>query len=389
MKILFISEFQANTLYTHSTNIVVYNLLKAFNGTKIDFSSILLYDFDQSIENIKSSLIEEGISVKSTNFIETIHPIRMKKSILHRYLEFFKKAFIPNYYKKYINKISFHNNHFDLVITHSPSIDSVALLKTLIKNKKISYNKYFQLWSDPIAAAGVNYKKLKFQRKILKSIEINLHSIADRIYFFTETLFLSQKEIFNNPKFHKLDLFYDTKNSSHFVNFDYTLLKQPINALYFGDFSLKTRDLRPLYKFISSSDKNKLTIIGESRDLLLKNNSNVKIINQRFPKDALYSQILRHNLIIAVLNKYTIQIPGKVFFDSNIPYPFLILLDGPFKMEILNYLRPFNRFIFVENNHDSIKLFFDNFNFIKDTFNPSLIPSSKFIVDKLLNDYSL
>ncbi len=388
MKILFISEFQANTLYTHSTNIVIYNLIKAFHENNIIFHSILMYDHDQDINDVKKSLILDGISIQNIQFIQTLNPIRMKKKLIQRYIELFRKTFSINYYKKRLNNLNFILNKFDIVITHSPSIDSIALFKSIKKSNKISFNKYFQLWSDPIAAAGVDYSKLKLRRNILKILEAKLHSHANKIFFFTDPLYLSQKKLFNNKKFEKLDLFSDYKNNIFFSSFSTNKIdKSSIKAIYFGNYQLKIRDIRPLYNSISSIPNTKLTIIGQSNDLHLKSNSNVTVINQRFPKDNLYIYLNNHNFIVAVLNKETIQIPGKIFFDSNIPYPYLIILDGPHSKYIQNYLSKFKRFYFVDNSYNAIKNFFENYDFNKFYLEMGTIKSANDIVDKLISFY--
>ena len=58
---------------------------------------------------------------------------------------------------------------------------------------------------------------------------------------------------------------------------------------------------------------------------------------------------------VCFLNKVGIQIPGKVFYQTNTDKIIIVVLDGPVKNHIKTELEKSNRFVFAENNIDSIK----------------------------------
>ena len=61
------------------------------------------------------------------------------------------------------------------------------------------------------------------------------------------------------------------------------------------------------------------------------------------------------DVLVCLLNKDCIQIPGKIFYNTNSNKPILIILDGPYKEEMQEYLEDFQRFEFCENNEESIR----------------------------------
>ena len=391
MKILFISEIQANTLYTSSTNIVTYNLIRGFMESNIDLYMILIYDSDQKLSDIKQSLIKDNIKLSKIFFLNTKNPLRLKKSLILRYLELFRKAHQKRYYKISNDLLEFiTRERFEIVFTNSPSIDSISLFNSLKLNKDFIFKKYAQLWSDPIASAGVNYLNIPFQRKILLLLENHLHKNAHKIFYFTDTLFLSQFHLFKNKKFEPIDLFFDYKNTSlSYRSSQFHNNINHINCIYFGNYQSKIRNIFYLYQYFKSNNINKLTIIGEGDNKYIKTSRMVRVINKRFSKDEIHSILINHNFIVAILNKNTIQIPGKIFFDSNLPIPYLILLDGPFTENIQNYLTKFNRFYFVNNDFNSIKVFFEK-NLFNNQFNyQSKIKSSNEIISELLSKLNI
>ena len=58
---------------------------------------------------------------------------------------------------------------------------------------------------------------------------------------------------------------------------------------------------------------------------------------------------------VCLLNRNGFQIPGKIFYHTDTDQFILIVLDGLFAAEIKAYLERFDRFIFCENNEESIR----------------------------------
>ena len=59
--------------------------------------------------------------------------------------------------------------------------------------------------------------------------------------------------------------------------------------------------------------------------------------------------------MVCLLNKVGVQIPGKIFYQTNTKKTILVIMDGPRKKQIVEELGPSGRFVFCENDKESIK----------------------------------
>ena len=127
---------------------------------------------------------------------------------------------------------------------------------------------------------------------------------------------------------------------------------------YFGNYYASIRDIKPLYdSFRKRNDENELTICGSS-DIKLAPNNNISIFERVAPQiaDDMESEM---DVIVCILNKNCVQIPGKLFYKTCMQQIILVILDGKYQDTIKEDLERYNRFLFCKNNQDDITLAID------------------------------
>jgi len=349
--VIFISEIQDPYNQGSSTQIMTENIIKGLNkNANVHFIAIVDWDNDiQNIENYFENIVYKLTIIKSQ--------LELRK-IKNKYLRQLKLLYfsIKSYSVKNLSDIDLEE--YDTVITHSPSIESIRVSDFLFEKEKIKIKKY-QYWSDPIALSGVYPEQVKLKRMILFLIEKLMHKKADKIIFGTKVLYQNQKKIFKNEKFRYSDVSYIEEEEEEIRNKE----KGKIVFGYSGQYNSKIRDIRPLYNvfFNNTIENSELFIVGDS-DLNLVGQSNVKVSDKRYSQNEIKKIEEKFDVIIVILNKSCIQIPGKVFYNVKSEKPIIVITDGLVKEEIKQYLLNFERFIFVENNEFEIYKLISNFN---------------------------
>lgn len=235
---------------------------------------------------------------------------------------------------------------YDYVISMSYPQVSHLLAKHLIQKKHVICGKWIQLWEDPWAADLGNSDGLK---KCLKPENELLNACKDIVYVTPITL-LHQQELFpaNKTKMRwcPLAAYYQADvldYSDHTENY----------YGYFGDYSPSIRNLEPFYN-VAVEKKLHLDICGSPSNLFIEQD-NIHIF-PRLPLNELSVHENKANVVICLFNLGGGQIPGKIYQLAATNKTILAILDGPEDEQkiIREYFDKFNRFVFCQNNEQSI-----------------------------------
>ncbi len=200
-----------------------------------------------------------------------------------------------------------------------------------------------------MALSLITPEEYNAKRFLLKKIEDNLHAHADRIVYGTKSLFDAE-----------LCLFPDITNKAYFSRVscipDCVSIENTDSELlfgYFGNYYSGIRNIKPLVIAFQSIVGARLIVCGSS-DIHFDDSENT-VFRTRIPQIEVEAEEAKIDVEICLLNKTGIQIPGKLFYHTNLNRHILVILDGPKKTEIMKELLPSNRFIFCENNEKDIK----------------------------------
>ena len=280
-------------------------------------------------------------------------------------------------YAKQVKISSLSQTRYNYIISVSDPKTSHIALKSLI-NQGLSSDKIIEYWGDPLYG-DVSLKTI-YPNKIIKKIEYNLLSSAQRIVYTSPFTLEQEKSIF--PNLSDRMSFVPTANLKESYYNPYT--EETIRVGYFGDYYSQYRNIIPLYQsFLSESSavsNIRLTIVGDS-DLTLKSTKRIKVL-QRQKIDKLQAET---DILVCVLNNHGTQIPGKLYYNAGTNLPVLVILDGEHQNEIKKYLDGFDRFICCDNNVDSISKNIEDIAHRKPTYKPSPFLSPKIIASKIID----
>lgn len=340
-KILFITLFPIET--NNSSMITNLSILKGLYELNYDITVVspyanklnMYYDDNRKVMynqriylgDCKSNVIKK----ENTNKYNILRKLWYKVSYFDKSIKYFKDA-------SRLNLDSF----YDIIISFSDPKSSHIFGKKL--SKRIKYNKWIQLWGDPLTLDIT--KTVIWPDYVTRKIEEYIISKSDKIVYVSPFTCLEQKKLYPNNS-HKMTFiplpFYEEKKFCK-KNNTYTIG-------YFGDYTSKIRNIKPLYNAITKSNY-KLIIAGSS-DVALEPKNNIEIKGRITTKDL---DIIMKDLdiLISLCNLSGSQIPGKIYYDSATDIPILIILDGELKEDIKKYFSNYHRYYFCENDEDSI-----------------------------------
>lgn len=238
------------------------------------------------------------------------------------------------------------NTHYDYVISMSYPQVSHLLANYLRKKKKVSADRWIQLWEDPWTIDLGNKDGLK---KCLKP-ERKLLDNGEEIVYVSPITLIRQQELFpssgNKMRWCPLASYYkaDEIDYSEFTENHYG---------YFGDYAPGVRNLKPFYNV--SVDKNLNVEICGSPNNLFSEKNKVKIF-PRLPLGELKLHEDKANVVICLFNLGGGQIPGKIYQLAATNKTVLAILDGPDDEQkvIRECFEKYNRFVFCQNTEVSI-----------------------------------
>lgn len=359
-KVIFISEVRNPKTKASSTQIMTDNILYGFREIckELIFVPVLSNPKDKDIIEEKYSCLCNKVIVTKGNTKHGSNRVLSKLSMTFACLKS-PKSYIPKEIEPYLTEDA-------IIVSHSPNIDS-ALICAGIK-KKYPFIRYVQYWGDPLALSLITPEQYSWKRCIQKKVETYLHQFPDKIVYGTQSLYQAQIKLFPKIQNKAVSVEVSFKPNTEERN------KQRPRPLigYFGNYFSNIRDLFPFYEAARELPDCDFVICGNG-DVVLQPTENIKIL-KRVSIDEVGKMESELDVDVCLLNKVGIQVPGKIFYMTNTSKIIFVILDGPVKETIKAELEISNRFVFCDNDKESIKqtLIKELQNKCKNTYNVSI-----------------
>jgi hypothetical protein len=341
--ILFISKVKTLSDNCSSTDIMTNNLIFGLSQTNNDLTLLLLSDSreEEVILQKYYNKYAKQVLVLRRFFHEGQSKYRF---LLGGIFSLIKRS----KYKKELKKVFNSIKKTEVVVANKVTVDEI-IYGDLVKQHLPNVH-YYQYWSDPMTLSGITRDQfIKMPRRWpFRILESNLLRHSDLIIYGTKTLSLSQVSFFKKyrNKIRYVDICYspNTPNKS----------KEELSSrlLYAGNYYSRIRNIIPLARSISLQEKYQLDIYGDG-DVNLSEYKGV-VAKKRVDRQTLTKIETHYDAIICVLNRSTVQIPGKIFYDMQSSKTIIVLTDGPFGNVILEELKAYKRFIVCRNNVSDI-----------------------------------
>lgn len=240
------------------------------------------------------------------------------------------------------------NEYYDLMISFSDPKSSHLLAEKIISDNTDLIGKWIQHWGDPMAI-DIS-RKSRLPLVLVKRSEKKILSKSSGIIYVSPFTYKRQTELFTTLKerMHFIPLAYINEKKYEYKN---SSMKN-VKIGYFGNFSSKIRDIRPIYEAISNLETLHLTIVGDS-DIFISSKNNISIDYERKSPCEIEKFEEGVDLLVVICNKKGTQIPGKLFYYAGTNKPILVIIERT-QQELGEYLKSFNRFIVCYNEKAEI-----------------------------------
>lgn len=349
MKILFVCDLFNPESTKSSTQLLIYSAIKATvsAGNEV-FVFGVCQDFSDQTE-IKKYFIEMGCKK-----VDTISAQEQESKRYNKVAYFIKiyKSFLCNNKRisNIIKKFS-ENLMMDKIVCFIPSTECFNYAQHFSHLLKV---KVVTIWTDVLAYNTLDsLKKISFKRKLLIPLEKEIISKSTMNYYLGKTQCNFQKTAYPKLK-SKMSFYYPS-----YINRNKNIAKHKFSGRcvgYYGNFSENMRNIEPLINTASSFPNMFFYLEGTGRNTVYCNHKNVYIKKIKRNENANYADKITNSfdVILVFLNKHGFSLPGKLFYDTDYKKPILVIKDGPFKDSIEEELSVSERFVFAENNIDSI-----------------------------------
>lgn len=311
------------------------------------------YKYDCSLYERISYKKKNTNNAKKINISNPTNVKNNRKSIFYSILDYLK-IFIRKsygihsfYFSWYKRAKKFKNNtYYDHVISLSTPVVSHLLVHDLIKNNRIKCKHWIQIWEDPWSQDL--YLEEKDREKYYKE-EKRILSFAEKVLYVSPITLDYQKKAFKeySSKMYwaPLPSYYSTDNA---INNDDDKVYG-----YFGNYVSKVRNLNNFYE--ASKLKGIVVNICGYTDQPLNSVDNINVYPRLDLKDLSVLE-MKTNVLVFLSNLNGGQIPGKIYQYSASDKIILFILDGTDEEKeiMFNYFSKFNRYIFCENDVQSI-----------------------------------
>lgn len=234
---------------------------------------------------------------------------------------------------------------YDCIISLAHPPISHKVVAYLLKKKRVSTDKWIQIWEDPWYndLFGFNYtdKVRQAEDALLKS--------AESIYYVSPITLSYQKKEFSESaekmRWQPLPSYYSAELKD--IKFNKLVFG------YFGDYYSYVRNLKPFYNAALQAGLEANICGSANRPFASAEKVNVY---PRMPLDKLKEFEDKTNVLVFLCNLRGGQIPGKIYQYSATNKLILFILDGTDeeKTIIKDYFSKYNRYIFCDNNEASI-----------------------------------
>lgn len=373
-KILFISELYPQGNDFNSTHTMTLSFLNGLIENNCDVFFLCIKNKDIAQESMADfcysigcpfSIVESTLSGKCGKYMMLLD---MMKCILHYRGK--NNEMKPFYHQKWT------------IITQSPTIESICIARNI---KQHSQAQIIELWSDPITLSGIYSSEYSFKRFPLKVIEARMLSYADKVYYITKPLCDEQKKLFRfaTKKIDYLDAPYKGNQKK-----EPNEKKSLYHFLYAGSYFQNIRNIKPLLHAFQVIDPKYVLDIYGLGDVDIPKRENI-VYHGVVPSNEMEQIEYQYQNIISVLNRNSIQIPGKTFYGIDSKKNIIVICDGDQEHlpSILDYLRKYRRFLLCKNDANEI------INLLESIREPESISVEQFspdkVVLKLVNSLSL
>lgn len=334
----------------YSVDIICCDFIKSGSKSVPDFNNVYFYDGLSLYEKIasrknndtgKSTLITQNDACNNQNSIKS-RLISKAKSVVRSLYGIYNPSIVWYYRaKKFSSDIK-----YDYIVSMGYPHVSHKVAAYLIKKKRVFGAKWIQLWEDPW------YYSLELRGKSqkVKRAEYKLLDAGEEIVYVSPITLQNQQRIFERDKskmrWCPLAAYY----TSPLIDYSGYLVNQ---YGYFGDYYPYIRNLLPFYNAAVEKNLN-VDICGSPSDLF-SSKANVHIY-PRLPLERLKQHEDKANVAVCLFNLGGGQIPGKIYQLAATNKTILAILDGPDDEQriIQEYFEEFNRFVFCQNNEESI-----------------------------------
>lgn len=273
---------------------------------------------------------------------------------------------------------------YDLVISLAYPPVSHLVAKKLIKSNHLKCKRWIEIWEDPWTFELYNegeHHDEKYMSKCYKAENDLIESCKEILYVSPLTLKVQQEKFpssKDNMRWAPLPTYFEPE----LVEYN----NDENRYGYFGDYPPTVRNLEPFYN-VAVKNKLHFDICGSPFGLF-ESVENVTI-NPRLPLDELKKHEDNVNVLVCLFNLGGGQIPGKIYQYAATNKTIIAVLDGSDeeKRIIREYFEKYNRFIFCENNEESILNAikkFENGEYSNITTKPLDVFSPKEIVSMIL-----
>lgn len=341
-KIIFVCRMYLDQAFRSSTDIMTDNIIKGFIDNGYELTLIIIGN-----NNEKKMIINKYKQYAKTYFRQALIPKNTNNIKNLFYITRYNLLGIKLAQRE-INELKGYDPNDTILISHSPSIEAIYICKEILRHFDFHY---IQCVSDPIALEGKLPETMGFKRSIFKLIERSTLKAADEVVYVTKSLMRFQSRLY--PKY---------KDKMRFVNASYTPRPEPlprkkeqniVKIVYSGNYYSRIRNILPLYEAMKMLDDNYQLGIYGSTDLTLEDTRNVQV-HDRIDSESIKNIENNADIIVCVLNTNCIQVPGKIFYNTDSDQRILIISDGPYGKQICSDLKTFHRFDFCENTPQSI-----------------------------------
>lgn len=354
MKILFVTSYPLE--YSASSNVRNLGLIEGFMAEGHEVYTYSPFPTDLSL--FSGKLL--SLNFKERYWIGGPKNINLPKESKKRSISQFVKSWLFQSYNYFIiydrrqllrKKVdaSQFPERFDVVISSSDPKSAHLFVEELFRKNKNFADKWIQYWGDPFSG-DISYHRFFGAIRVSRE-EKRIISKADKVVyvspFTSDLLKKTYPEFLNKIEFYPIPyrLSKAPKQTFSFDGFE------PVVG-YMGDYHSSIRNLQPLYDALCET-KVKAYIIGNS-DLNLSSTERISV-SGRVNGEELGKISESINIITCVCNNHGTQIPGKVYHYVNLGKPILVIVDGEYSQELIEYFKGFDRFYICNNNKESIQ----------------------------------
>lgn len=319
------------------------------NGHKV---TVVSCEPSETSNNYDPSLRPEGaelhyIKLGGAHTVASKTQSSIFKSLLKSLYKFYNRNEIYDNLKSIVGHVDEVDvGKYDLVISSSDPKSSHLFVDRLFNYHRCS-KPWIQIWGDPFAD-DISMSHINIAR--IQKEENRLLSLATKVVYVSYLSCLSQKEKYpaNADKMVFIPIpYYQERISSK----DFPSRFEDAEICYCGDYVSSVRNLSPLYDAVKELGM-RMTVCGRS-DMVLNSTDSIKVLPRQ---SASFVRELEDNsdILIHLSNLSGTQIPGKIFQYAATNKTILFILDGD-STSLTEMFGKYNRFIFTNNDKDSIK----------------------------------